>query len=363
MFIIGIAYLTFDSSQKRPEFNQNQTSLPNKTSEAEEPPRISVVANQLEVPWSLAFLPDGRLIFTERSGRVKILDKQNRQAEPILISNVKQIGEGGLLGLAINPEFNINPYIYLYYTYSSNGDKTFNRVSRYKFVNNKFSDEEIIVDQIPGAANHNGGRLKFGPDNFLYITTGDASNPSLSQDKNSLAGKILRVTAEGKPASGNPFNSLIFSYGHRNPQGIAWDSGKKLYQVEHGQSATDEINTIESGINYGWPTIRGKETASGLEPPIFQSGSETWAPGGAAIYIYPNLKTSLFFGGLRGQTLFEYQIETKILIPHLVGEIGRIRDVVLGTDNMLYITTSNRDGRGNPDPEDDKILKVNPKKL
>ena len=194
----------------------------------------------------------------------------------------------------------------------------------------------------------------------MYITTGDAQNPSLSQNKNSLAGKLLRVTDEGKPAPNNPFNNLVYSYGHRNPQGITWDEDRRLWEVEHGQSATDEINLIEIGKNYGWPGIRGDQKKQGMENPILHSGSDTWAPSGAGY-----LDGSIFFAGLRGQTLYEGTINGKgvTLTGHLKGELGRIRDVVVGPDNMLYITTSNRDGRGIPDAEDDKIIRVNPNKL
>lgn len=329
-------------------------------------PRTTVVASSLDIPWGLSFLLDGSLLFTERAGRVRMIDKNGSiLVSPVVnLTQVKHIGEGGLLGIAAHPNFNDNRFIYLYYTYSSIEDNTLNRVSRFKLENNRLIDEEIIVDTIPGASNHNGGRIKFGPDNFLYITTGDAQEPSRSQDKTSLAGKILRVTDEGKTADSNPFGNLVYSYGHRNPQGLAWDNRGRLWATEHGRSGIlpglDEINLIETGKNYGWPTIQGNEQKTGMEKPRLHSGSDTWAPSGATF-----AGESFFFGGLRGQTLYEAVIKDDLvtLKEYFKGEFGRIREVVLGPDGFLYVTTSNRDGRGIPKADDDKIIKVNVRDL
>ncbi|KKR58957.1 MAG: Quinoprotein glucose dehydrogenase [Candidatus Curtissbacteria bacterium GW2011_GWC2_41_21] len=194
----------------------------------------------------------------------------------------------------------------------------------------------------------------------MYITTGDAQEPSQAQDINSLAGKILRVTDEGKTASGNPFDNLVYSYGHRNPQGLAWDKDGRLWATEHGrsgiQSGLDEINLVEPGKNYGWPTIQGDEKRQGMETPQLNSGSDTWAPAGAVF-----VGDSLFFSGLRGQALYEAVIAGDDISfkEHFKGEFGRIRNVVLGSDGYLYITTSNRDGRGTVKTGDDKIIKIN----
>lgn len=336
------------------------------TESPEDVPVFSVIAENLEIPWALVFLPDKSILFTERPGRVRLIDKEGQlRSSPVAeIKDVRAIGEGGLLGIAIHPNFLINQFVYLYYTYSEVGDQTLNRVVRFKFDGETLIDRTVIVDAIPGAPNHNGGRIKFGPDNLLYITTGDAQNPSLAQDKNSLAGKILRVTDTGAPAPGNPFNNRTFSYGHRNAQGIAWDKNSRLWATEHGRSGLlsglDELNLIEPGKNYGWQTIQGDEQRAGMETPKLNSGSDTWAPAGAAF-----IDSSLFFAGLRGQTLYEAVMigEEISLKEHFKTEFGRIRDVVVGPDNLLYITTSNRDGRGNPVPTDDKIIRVNPKKL
>lgn len=336
--------------------NIPQSSFPSSPSDSQTPKAIETIATGLEVPWALAFLPNGKIIITERSGSVKQLSED--KILEIGKINVHQNGESGLHGVAVHPDFEKNHFVYFYYTYSSNGGESQNKVVRYTFENDKIASPTTTVDRIPGAIFHDGGRIKFGPDGYLYITTGDAGNPSFAQDRNSLAGKILRATDDGKAAPGNPFGNLTYSYGHRNPQGIAWDENGALWEVEHGSSATDEVNKIDAGKNYGWPQIRGSETRTGMEPPKIQSGSNTWAPAGAAFY-----NGSLYFGGLRGQALFEVNTSTLELKEHFKGEFGRIREVVLGPDNMLYITTSNRDSRGDPGTEDDKILRVDPNGL
>lgn len=334
----------------KPENNKSQNVVTD---------RISIVAQNLDTPWAIAVLPDKSLLVTERSGNVRLIDANgNLQSNPVaVLPSVKEIGEGGLLGLVLHPNFSSNNYVYFYYTYDGSSGNTLNRVARMVYKDKKISDEKIIVDKIPGASNHNGGRIKFGPDSLLYVTTGDAQNPSLSQDKNSLAGKILRVKDDGTTPSDNPFSNLVYSYGHRNPQGLAWN-GNELYAPEHGSSTLDEVNKIDTGLNYGWPEIRGDDTKQGMEKPIIHSGSDTWAPSGAAF-----LGNRLFFGGLRGQALFELDTNSLNFKAHFKGEFGRIRDVVLGPDNMLYMTTSNRDGRGSPADTDDRIIRIDPQKL
>ncbi len=327
-------------------------------------PVLTQVAANLTVPWSLAFLPSGDLLFTERPGRVRMVDKKKGLLQkPLLeIDEAEEIGEGGLLGVAVHPDFEKNGFVYFYYTYQVSGENVLNKVVRYRFDGTNFSDKEILIAKIPGASNHNGGRIKFGPDGFLYIGTGDAAEPSLAQNKASLAGKILRVTEDGKPAPGNPFGDLIYSYGHRNVQGLSWDSQGRLWATEHGSSATDELNWISPGENYGWPLIRGDEEKPGMINPTLHSGlANTWAPSGAAFF-----RGSVFFTGLRGQTLYEAVMDddkVRELKEHFKGELGRIRDVVVGPDGFLYIATSNTDGRGTPKKDDDKILRVNPEKL
>ncbi len=327
---------------------------------------LSVVAQNFDTPWSIAFLPSGNMLVTERPGKLnEISFKNGDKVATMTINNVKEIGEGGLLGVTLDPNYQSNNYIYLYYTYKEEDGKNFNRVVRVKYSKGSLGSEEILVNAIPGASNHNGGRIKFGPDKNLYITTGDADNPSQAQDKNSLSGKVLRVTTDGKAAAGNPFNNLVYSMGHRNPQGITWDKDGTLWETEHGRSGAlsglDELNKIESGKNYGWKIIEGDEVKEGLVTPVINSGAtNTWAPAGIAYF-----NGNLYWGGLRGQALYKGVINggNVNLSEHFKNQYGRIRDVVLGPDNMLYITTSNQDGRATPKSGDDKIIRIDPKSL
>jgi glucose/arabinose dehydrogenase len=368
-FFSKINRITLPSASFSPIQNSPNDASPSSQGNTETP-RASVIAQNLDTPWAIAFLPEGGMLVTERKGTVRLINsKGNLQSEPVAtLDKVVESGEAGLLGIALHPEFSSNNYVYLYYTYGGSGSNTLNKVVRMKYEEDKLEGEQTIIDQIPGASNHNGGRIKFGKDKFLYITTGDAQEPSRSQDRNSLAGKILRVTDEGKAAPGNPFNSQIYSYGHRNPQGITWDGSGNLWETEHGPSGgslgegNDEVNRIESGKNYGWPEIQGDQTRSGMEKPLRHSGrSDTWAPGGVAF-----ADGSIFFGGLRGTALYEAVLSGNQVTEfkvHFKGELGRIREVITGPDGMLYITTSNRDGRGIPKGGDDKIIRVNPQKL
>lgn len=331
----------------------------------ENQPLAALIAENLEIPWSLDFLPDGSIIFTERPGYVRLIDsEQGLFPEPLAtIDEVKHVGEGGLLGIAAHPDFENSPFVYLYYTYDGE-DRTYNKVVRFSLQNGELNEDKVIIDMIPAGGIHNGGRIKFGPDDLLYITTGDAGDSSLSQNPDSLAGKILRLTDEGNIPNGNPFgDSPVYTLGHRNPQGLAWDEEGRLWATEHGPSAHDELNLIEAGNDYGWPEIVGDETAEGMESPVIQSGTNTWAPSGAAY-----LNGSVFFAGLRGQSLFEAAVEPTDpraveLENHLSGEFGRLRDVVVGPDGNLYVLTSNRDGRGQPVGNDDRMIVVNTSEL
>ncbi len=314
-----------------------------------------IVAENLNIPWEIRWLPDGRMLVTERPGRLLIIgpstNAQDRQV--IEVSGVAHVGEGGLLGLALHPNFSLNQQLYLYLT-ARDGDQLVNRVERYQLEGNSLTNREVIVEGILGNSNHDGGRLDFGPDGKLYITTGDAQNEALAQEKESLNGKILRVNDDGSGLE-------VYSYGHRNVQGLAWDNQDRLWATEHGPSGTasgfDEVNLIVPGGNYGWPEIQGDETAEGMATPVIQSGAdETWAPAGIEI-----IGNRLFFTGLRGATLYEAQIEGGKLTNlqrHLANQFGRLRALRLGPDNQLYFSTSNRDGRGTVKTGDDKIIRL-----
>lgn len=354
--VFSAGYFFYQSKQSEFKKIANKTEKqPPATQQLEKD--TEVIVENLNIPWEVAFLP-GEILVTERPGMLLLI--KNRQK--ISIEGVEHVGEGGLLGLAIHPNFASNHWIYLYLT-TRNSEGLMNRVERYQLDENKLSQRKVILQGIEGSVNHDGGRIAFGPDGYLYITTGDAENPESSQNINSLNGKILRVKDDGSIPSDNPFDNAVYSFGHRNSQGLAWDDKGRLWATEHGRSGIlsglDELNLIEKSKNYGWPVIQGDEKRAGMISPIIQSGPRiTWAPAGAVFY-----DGSIFFGGLRGEALFEYKIAAKFLKKYFQGEFGRIRAVVLGPDGYLYITTSNTDGRSTPKIGDDKLIKVNPKIL
>ena len=328
--------------------------------------RVETVAQSLEVPWAMAFAPDGRLFVTERAGRVRILNLSTSTSELALtLDGVLAQGEAGLLGLALDPDFAQNHWVYLYSTAAIAGGAV-NRVVRYREVNARLVERVVLLDGIPAAQIHDGGRLRFGPDGLLYITTGDANVPSLAQDLASYAGKILRLTQDGTTPRDNPFASPIYSSGHRNPQGLDWHpSTGDLWASEHGPTGNDEINVIRSGANYGWPRIEGAGTLPGMESPL-NFYNPAIAPSGASFYRgqrFPGFDGSLFVGTLRGGHLLRLRTDARRVIAQerlLDGRFGRIRDVVSGPDGYLYLCTNNRDGRGNPTATDDRILRLIP---
>ncbi len=321
---------------------------------------IEIIGEGLEIPWEIVPLPDERFLVTERPGRIVMLDS----GEKYTVNGVEHIGEGGLLGMELSPDFKRNNNIFLYYTYKIE-NQIFNRVSRFTLEEKTLTDEQYILDKIPGSRFHNGGRLKFGPDGKLYITTGDSQDSNLSQDIDSLAGKILRINEDGTIPEGNPYDdSPVFAHGLRNSQGISWHpiSGQ-LFASDHGPSSQDEINLILPGKNYGWPTVTCLESDTQYENPVSCYSEFTLAPSGIAFLPWDNLEESpLYIAGLRGNMVMRIDLDDEgnfIRQEELFSDYGRIRTVVYYEDS-LYIATNNRDGRGVPGENDDKIIKITP---
>ena len=312
---------------------------------------LEILVENLDTPWAIDFLPNGNMIFTERPGRVSIFDFDSREIRIVANIDVSEISESGLLGIAIDPNYANNHFVYVYYT-SNNG----NQVSRFELINSELMNEVILLDNIPSARFHDGGRIKFGPNGKLYITTGDATDPSTAQDLNSLAGKILRINLDGTIPDNNPFGNYVYSYGHRNSQGIAWNSNGELYSSEHGPSRNDEINIIVAGANYGWPNKCSEQEGINDVKPIRCYTEFTLAPSGIAFY-----EGDLYVASLKGTQLrriiFNEDYSKIIDEEELFSNLGRIREVV-EHDGYLYIATSNRDGRGIPRIGDDKIIRV-----
>lgn len=312
-------------------------------------PDVEVVAENLSVPWSIDKV-NGTFYISERTGSIAKIENGNMERQRVVLRKPRaEAAEAGLLGFVLDPQFAENHQAYAYYTYSEEGQ--FNRVVVLTWNGAEWVEGRILLDRIPSAAYHHGGRMKIGPDGKLYITTGDATVPESAQKRNSINGKILRMNLDGFVPVDNPFpDSFVYSYGHRNPQGLVW-IGKTLYASEHGQSAHDEINRIKPGANYGWPVIQGTERKAGMVTPLFQSGNETWAPSGMAAH-----NGKLYVAALRGNAVREFDLEAGRTTAVITG-LGRIRDVFVD-GNYLYFVSNNTDGRGTPDEEDDKLYRV-----
>jgi glucose/arabinose dehydrogenase len=345
-----------------------------------QPPNVEVntevVATGLDTVWELVWAPDGFIWMTERAGRVSRVNPQSGTVTVVGQLAVSEIGEGGLMGLALHPDFPSQPWVYLAHTYNGPSGVR-NRVVRARYDGSTLGTPEVLLNDIPGSSIHNGARLVIGPDRLLYVTTGDASDPSNSQNRDGLAGKILRLTLDGQPAPGNPFNSRTWSFGHRNPQGMVFAPDGALYITEHGPSDNDEVNRIEAGRNYGWPAVHGRcdgdigsaETAfcsaNAVAEPLAM-WTPTIAPAGLAYYnatLIPGFRGSLLFATLKDATLYRLALSadgrsvqsTETLF---VREFGRLRAVLVAPDGTIYLGTSNRDGRGTPMPTDDRIIRV-----
>lgn len=331
--------------------------LPSPTTEQKNE-SVKIVATGFQRPWAIAFAED-KILVTEKSGDIRIIESDVLLDEPLATFRVAKVFGGGLLGITTHPNFEQNRHLYVYYTYSEN-DSLWNKVIRITESDNKVSDVMTILDKIPASQFYNGGVVKFGPDGKLYVATGLSTEFSHeSQDLQSLGGKILRLNDDGTIPADNPFaGSPIFSLGHRDVQGMAWDANGALYVTELGPTKNDEINIVQAGRNYGWPEQEcgGNEKFVGsitcYDPSI--------EPGGIVFYSGDKLeyKDSLIMATLRGSNLFKVNLNDDTTQKSILSGTGRIRDVSQGPDGYLYIITSNTDGKGFPDKTDDKLIRI-----
>jgi len=308
--------------------------------------QVEQVASGLETPWGLAFLPDGSALVSERdTGRILSI-RDGRASEVARITEAKAGGEGGLLGIAVAPSYPTDRWLYAYYTTARD-----NRIVRLRL--GEPAAPQVLVSGIRAASIHNGGRLAFGPDGYLYAGTGDATQRGSAQNRGSPNGKILRMTADGQPAPGNPFNSLVWSYGHRNVQGFAWAADGTMYASEFGQNHYDELNRIEPGRNYGWPEVEGPSDDRRFVRPIATWGTDDASPSGIAI-----AGDRVYLACLRGRKLYRVTRDGAQAQRLLHDRYGRLRTVAVAPDGSLWVITSNTDGRGRPGRGDDRILRV-----
>lgn len=353
LFLLLIAFAT---CKKDPEIVEKQKHL-----------QIEVFVKNLQVPWGMGFLPNGDFLFCERNGQIN-LKKQSETDYNLIMFRSVSVAEGGLLGLAVDPDFINNNYIFIYETIVGS-----NQVVRLKLESGTLTQDQIVLTGIPAANNHDGGALRFGPDGYLYLGTGDALVPTSSQDTSSLAGKILRIDRNGNAAPGNPFNNRVWSYGHRNVQGFDWNAQGKMISTEHGPTTEfgwcchDEINLIEPGKNYGWPIAIGGTETDSLTPAIYQTGFETWAPSGCTFIKgseWGAWQNDFIFGALKGQRLVHFDISADGTIAAnrqdtLIGTFQRLRNIVQTPDGSLLFSSSNI-GTASPPPlaGDDKIYRL-----
>ncbi len=308
------------------------------------------LVTDLTSPWGIDAFDDGTFLLSERdTGRI-LRTTPDGGVRELGSVDATTTAEGGLLGVTLaDDESSVVAY------YSTAAD---NRVVRMPLSGDRLGDERVLLDGIPTGTNHNGGQVRFGPDGFLYVSTGDANQGAAAQDRASLGGKILRMTADGEPAPGNPWGTVVYSMGHRNVQGLAWDDEGRLWASEFGQNHWDELNLIEAGGNYGWPTVEGKAGRSGMIDPV-----RVWTPADASPSGLAYWRGSLWMAGLRGQRLWQIPVsasgDTDSPVAHWAGTYGRLRAVVSGGDaGPLVVGTSNTDRRGNPRSDDDRLLKV-----
>ncbi|MFE0819205.1 PQQ-dependent sugar dehydrogenase [Streptomyces sp. NPDC058847] len=321
---------------------------------------VRTVATGLKSPWGLAPLPGGGLLVSSRDEATitRVDEKTGEKTELGEVPGVAASGEGGLLGIALSPDYASDQMVYAYFTSASD-----NRIVRMRYDGKKPSGEQLgepdtVFRGIPKGVIHNGGRIAFGPDKMLYAGTGESGDTGLSQDKESLGGKILRMTPDGEPAPGNPFpDSVVYSYGHRNVQGLAWDDEQRLFAAEFGQDTWDELNAVKPGDNYGWPEAEGKGGGSGFHDPLAQWSTDEASPSGVAF-----AEGSVWMAGLRGERLWRVPLKGTEAAADpqafLEGEYGRLRTVVAAGGDRLWLVTSNTDGRGDAEEDDDRILEL-----
>lgn len=381
LFWIGVRWLAwlepgfapgeFRTSQSETVLETNHTSP---LAESRSSRRvIEVVATGLDTPWSLAFTSSDRILIAERPGRIRVIEAGQLVARPLhVFAEVSETGEEGLMSLALHPYYSENRWLYVSLAYQE-GKDLWVKVMRFTDEGNALGNPATIIDRIPAARFHAGSAIAFGPDGKLYVTTGDATEKNLAQDLGSLAGKVLRLNDDGSIPSDNPFGTAVWSSGHRNPQGIAWhpDAGA-LYLSEHGPSVFDgpaggdEVNLIERGKNYGWPLVSHEKRREGTEAPLI-TFTPAEAPGSLLIYSgrqHTAWRGNLFFGALRGEGLVRLEVDPqdpkRVLSLEKLSEVqfGRIRAVAESPDGAIYFTTSNRDGRGQPAGEDDRVFRL-----
>lgn len=321
---------------------------------------VRTVAEGLDSPWGLAPLPDGDLLVSSREEGtiVRVDDRTGKKTEVGEVPGVSAAGEGGLLGIALSPDYASDRMVYAYFTSASD-----NRIVRMRYDEQRPAGERLgapdtVFRGIPKGFVHNGGRIAFGPDKMLYAGTGESGEEGLSQDKDSLGGKILRLTPEGEPAPGNPFpDSPVYSYGHRNVQGLAWDDKQRLFAAEFGQDTWDELNAVVPGGNYGWPEAEGRSGDSAYRDPVAQWSTDEASPSGIAY-----AEGSIWMAGLRGQRLWRIPLKGTETSADpqafLEGDYGRLRTVVAAGSGKLWLITSETDGRGSPGEADDRILEL-----
>lgn len=320
---------------------------------------VTVLAENLTKPRAIA-VSDDRIFVTEKDGLIRVIQNNTLLESPLATLRTADVFDGGLLGIALHPNFSTNHLMYVFMTYEEN-DILWNKILQITESKNKLVTAETILDKIPGSSFTNGGFIKFGPDNKLYVGTGTVSDAShLPQDLNSLSGKILRINDDGTIPEDNPFdNSPVYSLGHRNPQGITWDDGGNLFVAEFGPEKNDEINLILAGKNYGWP----EQQCSGNEK--FEDAvlcyDPSIEPGGILYYSGESLdfESSFIMASMRAANLYQLDFDEGLSSQKsILSGIGRVRDVVQGQDGSLYVITSNTDGKGFPDSMDDKLLRI-----